>query len=251
MVGETIDGTLRQTNLPNESQAYLSKREELRLAEIELRRQRERVAELRRALPPGATIQDYEFIEGPAALDAGDEPQRTVRLSELFTAPERSLVVYHFMFGKKQKTACPMCTAWIDSFNGIAHHLAQNVDLAIVAAADSATLRAHARKRGWNRLRLLSAGDSTFKYDLGSEDREGRQDSTVSVFTREADGTLRHFYSGHPWLSDDIKERGIDELNPVWNVLDLTRQGRGEFYASLDYGTEVRAVRLGGGRSAA
>jgi predicted dithiol-disulfide oxidoreductase (DUF899 family) len=243
MVGETIDGTLRQTNLPNESRGYLAKREELRLAEIELRRQRERVAELRRALPPGATIQDYELIEGPASLDDGDEPLRTVRLSELFTAPDRSVVIYHFMYGKKQKNACPMCTAWIDAFNGVAHHLAQNVDFAIVAAADPAMLRAHARKRGWNRLRLLSAGDSTFKYDLGSEDREGQQDSTISVFTRDADGTPRHFYGGHPWLADDIKERGIDELNPVWNVLDLTPRGRGEFYASLDYGTEVGAAR--------
>lgn len=243
MVGETIDGTFRQTNLPNESPEYLAKREELRLAEIELRRQRERVAELRRSLPRGAAIQDYEFIEGPASLDDGDRPLRTVRLSELFTAADRSLVIYHFMYGKKQKNACPMCTAWIDSFNGIAHHLAQNVDVAIVAAADPATLRAHARKRGWKRVRLLSAGDSTFKYDLGSEDRDGRQDSTISVFTRDADGTLRHFYSGHPWLAEDVKERGIDELNPIWNFLDLTPQGRGEFYASLDYGTEARAAR--------
>jgi predicted dithiol-disulfide oxidoreductase (DUF899 family) len=136
-----------------------------------------------------------------------------------------------------------MCTAWIDSFNGIAPHLAQNVDLAIVAAADSSTLREHARERGWDKLRLLSAGDSTFKYDLGSEDREGRQDSTISVFTRDSNGRLRHFYSGHPWLAHDVKERGIDELNPIWNVLDLTPQGRGTFYASLDYGTKVQTAR--------
>jgi len=243
MVHEMIDGTYRQTNLPNESAQYLTKREELRQAEIELMRQRERVAELRRALPPGATIQDYEFLEGPALLDDGDKPVRKTRLSELFTAPDRVLVIYHFMFGKEQTKPCPMCTAWIDTFNGIAHHVAQNVDLAIVAAADPSTLRAHARNRGWEKLRLLSAGESTFKYDLGSEDREGRQDSTISVFTRESNGTLRHFYSGHPWLGDDIKERGIDELNPIWNLLDLTPQGRGTFYASLDYGTKVQAAR--------
>src|ERR687887_161037 len=230
MVHEMIDGTLRQTNLANESPEYLAKREALRQAEIELMRQRERVAELRRALPPGATIQDYEFLEGPTSLDGGDEPLRTVRLSELFSGPDRSLIIYHFMYGKKQTSPCPMCTAWIDCFNGIAHHLAQNVDLAIVAAADLPTLRAHARKRDWERLRLLSAGDSTFKYDLGSEDREGHQDSTISVFTRDRDGKLRHFYSGHPWLAEDVKERGIDELNPIWNVLDLTPQGRGKFY---------------------
>jgi len=238
-----IDGTFRQTNLPNESPEYLAKREEVRLAEINLRNAREKVAELRRELPEGATIQDYEFLEGPAALDAGDELVSKVRLSELFTAPDRSLVIYHFMFGKKQTTACPMCTAWIDGYNGLAHHIAQNVDLAIVAAADPSILRAYARERDWNRLRLLSAGDSTFKYDLGSEDREGGQDSTISVFTRDNDGTLRHFYSGHPWLAPGLWERGIDELNPIWNLMDLTPQGRGKFYASLDYGTKVQAAR--------
>jgi len=243
MVYEMIDGTYRQTNLPNESAEYLAKREELRLAEIELLKQREKVAELRRGLPKGATIQDYEFLEGPTSLDDGDAPTKNVRLSELFTAPDRSLVIYHFMYGKKQTTPCPMCTAWIDGFNGVAHHLAQNVDLAIVAAADPSTLRAHARNRRWDKLRLLSAGESTFKYDLGSEDASGHQDSTISVFTRDNDGTLRHFYSGHPWLADDVKERGIDELNPIWNLLDLTPQGRGKFYASLEYGTKVHAAR--------
>lgn len=243
MVHEMIDGTYRQTNLPNESPEYLAKREELRLAEIELLKQRERCAELRRGLPKGATIPDYEFLEGPASLGDGDSPTKTVRLSELFTAPDRSLVIYQFMYGKKQTSPCPMCTAWIDGYNGVAHHLAQNVDLAILAAADPSTLRAHARTRSWDKLRLLSAGDSTFKYDLGSEDREGNQDSTISVFTRDSDGTLRHFYSGHPWLADEIKERGIDELIPVWNVMDLTPQGRGSWYASLDYGTKVQAAR--------
>ena len=259
MVHEMIDGTYRQTNLPNESPEYLAKREELRLAEIELRNTRERVAALRRGLPKGAAIQDYEFLEGPTSLDEGDEPIRKVRLSELFSyAPhpnplpvgegeDRSLVVYHFMYGKKQAVPCPMCTAWIDSFNGVAHHLAQNVDLGIVAAADPSTLRAHARNRGWDKLRLLSAGDSTFKYDLGSEDAPGHQDSTISVFTRDSDGTLRHFYSGHPWLADDIKERGIDELNPIWNVMDLTPQGRGKWYASLEYGIKVRGVQAARG----
>jgi predicted dithiol-disulfide oxidoreductase (DUF899 family) len=48
MVGQMINGTYRQTNLPNESEEYLAKREEIRLAEIELRDIREKVAELRR-----------------------------------------------------------------------------------------------------------------------------------------------------------------------------------------------------------
>lgn len=240
MAHETIDGTYRQTNLPNESAEYLARREELRLAEIELMNQRERVAELRRRLPRGATVRDHELREGPASLEAGDSPVRKVRLSELFTAPDRALVLYHLMYGKKQTTPCPMCTSWIDAFNGVAHHLAQNIDLAVVAAADLPALRAHARQRGWNKLRLLSAGDSTFKYDLGSEDAEGHQDSSISVLTLDDDGIVRHFYSVHPRLSRDIDTRGIDEYNPIWNVLDLTPRGRGDWDASLSYGTLVR-----------
>jgi predicted dithiol-disulfide oxidoreductase (DUF899 family) len=235
MVHETIEGTFRQTNLTNESPEYLAKREKLRLAEIDLMRQRERVAALRRHLPPGPVVEDYKFIEGPVDLDSGDTPTRTVRLSELFTAVGGPLVIYHLMYGKRQIKPCPMCTAWIDGFNGVANHIAQNVDFAIVAAADPVPLRAHARARGWNRLRLLSAGDTTFKYDFGSEDREGNQDSTISVFTRDSGGAVRHFYSAHPWMSPEIKERGIDLMSPIWHVLDLTPQGRGNWYAKLEY----------------
>ena len=237
-----ISDTFRHTNLRNESAEYLSKRDELRLAEIELMRQSERVAELRRQLPIGAVIQDYEFEEGPARLDAGDTPTRTVRLSELFTTPDRPVVIYHFMYGKKQTSPCPMCTLVIDGWNGVAHHLAENVDIAIVAAADPTAVRAHARARGWDNLRLLSSGANTFKYDLGSEDHEGNQDSTVSVFTRDSDGTLRHFYTAHPSMSKDIRERGLDLLCPVYNILDLTPQGRGDWYASFDYAPKVFAA---------
>ena len=169
---------MRQTNLTNESAAYLASREELRLAEIESVRQLERVAELRRRLPEGAIV---------------------------------------------------------DGYNGVAHHIAQNVDFAIAAAADLPALRAHARSRGWKNLRLLSCGNSRFKYDIGSEDAEGNQDSTISVFTRDSGGILRHFYTGHPALAEDINQRGIDRLTPVYNMLDLTPQGRGDWYADLSY----------------
>lgn len=242
MVGTVVDGTFRQTNLANESPEYLASREELRLAEIDLMRQRERVAELRRNLPQGAPVQNYQFEEGPRELNTGDGPVGSVRLSELFTRPNRSLVIYHFMFGKKQTKACPMCTAWLDGANGVAHHLAQNLDFAVVAAADLPILRAYARERGWDKLRLLSAGTNSFKYDFGSEDREGHQDSTISVFTRDANGSVRHFYTAHPWMAPDIKERGIDLLTPIWHFMDLTPQGRGSWYASLAYGTKVQAA---------
>jgi predicted dithiol-disulfide oxidoreductase (DUF899 family) len=225
---------MRYTHL-TESNDYLEGREALRVAELELMRQQERVAEMRRGLPEGPVVEDYVFLEGPRDLDAGDAPVRSVRLSELFTAPGRSLVVYHLMLGKRQTSPCPMCTMWIDGYNAVARHLGQNADLVIAAAADPATLRAHARDRGWRDLRLLSCGDSSFKRDLGSEDAEGNQDSTISVFTRDRDGAVRHFYTAHPRMADDVMERGLDLLSPVWNLLDLTPQGRGDWYAQLSY----------------
>jgi predicted dithiol-disulfide oxidoreductase (DUF899 family) len=226
---------MRQTQLRNESPEYLAKREALRLAEIELMRHRERVAELRRQLPEGAPIEDYVFLEGPRDLDAGDGPVERVRLSQLFTAPGRALIVYHLMYGKLQTSPCPMCTMWIDGFNGIAPHVEQNVDFVIAAAAEPAALREHARNRGWRNLRLLSCGESTFKFDLNSEDAEGNQDSTISVFTRDERGVIRHFYTAHPRMAEDIDQRGVDLLSPVWNLLDLTPHGREEWYPELGY----------------
>lgn len=226
---------MRHTNLTAESAEYLQAREDLRQAEIELMRHRERVADMRRGLPLGPVVDDYTFEEGPEDLDAGDTPTRRVRLSELFTAPGRDLVIYHLMYGKQQARPCPMCTMWIDGLNGVAQHLAQNVDFAVVAAADLPALRRHARNRGWTNVRLLSAGSGTFKYDLASEDAEGDQDSAVSVFARDDSGAVRHIYTTHPRMSEDIDQRGIDLLSPVWHVLDLTPKGRGEWFASLDY----------------
>jgi predicted dithiol-disulfide oxidoreductase (DUF899 family) len=60
---------------------------------------------------------------------------------------------------------------------------------------------------------------------------------------RDSDGALRHLNSGHRCLADGMKERIIDELNPIWNVMDLAPQGRGKWYASLDYGTKAQAAR--------
>ena len=57
----------------------------------------------------------------------------------------------------------------------------------------------------------------------------------MSVFTRDSDGSVRHFYSVHPRVSEDIDERGIDLLSPVWHLLDLTRRGRGDWYPALSY----------------
>ncbi len=210
-----------------ESGEYRRQREELRAAELELIDHVERVAALRRGLPADTVVDDYELVD--VATGAG------VRLSGLFSAPDRALVLYHFMYGKVQTEPCPLCTMWIDGYNAAAPHLTQNADFVVVAAAEPAALRAHAAARGWTNLRLLSAGDSTFKYDLGSEEADGTQTEWISVFTRAADGTLRHIYSKGAQLADNRRERGIDLLSPVWQLLDLTPQGRGNWYPALAY----------------
>jgi predicted dithiol-disulfide oxidoreductase (DUF899 family) len=121
---------------------------------------------------------------------------------------------------------------WIDGFNGIARHLAHNMDFAVAAAADLDQLRAYARDQGWHDLRLLSCGDNTFKYDLGSEDEDGNQDSTISVFTRNGDQVL-HTYTTKAQITEDNYERGIDLLTPVWNMLDLLAGRPDSWYPSL------------------
>ena len=210
-----------------ESEEYRRQREELRLAELDLIDHVERVAALRRQLPADTVVDDYRFID---VASGGIVP-----LSALFTGPDRALILYHFMYGKAQTEPCPLCTMWIDGYNAVAPHITQNADFAVVAAAEPAALEAHATARGWHNLRLLSAGDSTFKYDLGSEEPDGAQTEWISVFSLGDDGTVRHLYSKGAQMADNRRERGIDLLSPVWHLLDLTPDGRDDWYPKLRY----------------
>ena len=133
------------------------------------------------------------------------------------------------MYGKLQEHACPMCAMWIDGFDAVHSHVAEHADFVVVAAAEPAALSALASERGWSTIPLYSADESTFKFDLGSEDAKGQQSPTVSVFARSG-GDVVHVYSGRPDLSEDMTQRGIDQLSPVWNLLDLLPTGRGEWY---------------------
>ena len=216
------------------SAAYLAHRKELRLAEIALKEQRERVAALRRALPDGPTlVGDYAFREGPADI-AASQPIRVTPLSALFADGKPGLIVIHFMFADGDEDPCPMCTMWADGYNAIAPHISQRAALVLVAKADITPLRDFARRRGWSNLRLLSSRDTSFNSDFGMENADGHQIPGSSVFSRAADGTIRHFVTNGMRMGDG-SNRGLDLLSPVWNILDLLPEGRGEWRPSLNY----------------
>jgi predicted dithiol-disulfide oxidoreductase (DUF899 family) len=137
------------------------------------------------------------------------------------------------MFHPDDAQACPMCSMWVDGFQGVAPHLARHTGFAVVAKAPLAKLRPWGRARGWTRLRLLSSHDSTFNADLGAESPDGAQRPVISVFTRDGD-RVRHGYSQSADFIDGA-ERGIDPLSPVWSVLDLLPGGRGDWYAENGY----------------
>ena len=219
--------------LARESDSYRALRDELHQAEIALRDQRERVAELRRQLPADTPAEDYALEEGPADL-AADGPARKIRISELFDRPDRSVVLYHYMYGGKQEAPCPMCSLMVDGLAGIAPHIDQVVNFALVAQAEVGDLRRVARDRGWTGLRLLSSAGTPFKADFGFQDEDGAQYPGVSVFVRNGDGVLRHAYSGTAIFGAEGM-RGLDLLMPLWHLLDLTPEGRGEFWPKLAY----------------
>jgi predicted dithiol-disulfide oxidoreductase (DUF899 family) len=205
-------------------------------AEIGLKEQRERVAELRRKLPTDTPLEvEYVFEEGPRDLAAGDAPVRERSLSALFENPSRPLILMQFMFGAAQDTPCPMCTAWADGYDGVVPHLEQNVNFALVVAGDLVSIREHARSRGWRNVRIVSSLGTSFKRDLGFENEAGEQTPGVSVFTLGEDGRARHFYTGSAFLSSE-HFRGMDLLSPIWHFLDLTPEGRGDFFPRLSYG---------------
>ncbi len=219
--------------LSNESEPYQKARAALLEAEMALRDQREHVAELRRGLPLDTKVNDYLFHEGPFDLQQ-DSPISEVRLSGLFADPRKPLLVYQYMFGGAQKESCPMCAMWTDGFNAIAPHLKQRVNFAIVAQGEITEFRAWARGRNWNNLRLISSADSLFKTDLQFQNSKEEQFPGVSVFVKSQDGSLRHFYSISAIMQEN-EYRGLDLYTPVWSLLDLTPDGRGDWFPGVQY----------------
>lgn len=219
-----------QLRFPNESDAYRRARQALLAEEIELRRHIERVAELRRALPPGGAVSgNYRFQAetGPTGF-AG-----------LF-GDKQTLVVYSYMFGPQRARPCPMCTSLLGAWDGEARDMEQRIALAVVARSPIERLAAFRRERGWRHLKLYSDVDGAYSRDyfgMAADGSDGDQ-AAINVFTRR-DGIIRHFWSGEMGFesADPGQDpRGAPDLMPLWTVLDCTPEGRGtDWYPKLDY----------------
>jgi predicted dithiol-disulfide oxidoreductase (DUF899 family) len=218
-----------EMHFPGESAEYRTARERLLQSEIALRRQTEAVAAERRALPPGGVVpQDYVFHEGADG--------RAVTLSELF-GDKSVLLLYSYMYGPAMARPCPSCTSMLDGLDGQVEALSQRVAVAVAAQSPIARIRDFAAERGWRHMRLVSADGTTYQRDYKGEDEKGGQWPILNVFEK-TDGVVRHVWASELAFAprdDDQDPRHIDMVWPLWNFLDLTPEGRGDFRPSLTY----------------
>jgi predicted dithiol-disulfide oxidoreductase (DUF899 family) len=219
-----------KVRFPNESPEYRRARDALLAEEIELRRHIERVAEQRRALPPGGKVpKDYRF----------ESERGPVSFADLF-ADKQTLVVYSYMFGPQRQRPCPMCTSLLSAWDGEALDVEQRVALAVVARAPIERLVAFKKERGWRALKLYSDSAQEFSRDYHAVDEDGGDGDSAAfnVFTRR-DGTIRHFWGGEMGFesADPGQDpRGAPDLMPIWTILDSTPEGRAaDWYPKLDY----------------
>lgn len=220
-------GSLHAYRFPGESARYRTARDRLLHAESGLRREIERVAALRRALPPGGPVrEDYVFQTVELAEGAAS---REKRLLELFAAGKPTLLVYSFMYSPAMAQPCPSCTSILDGLDGVAPHAMQRVNLAVVAKSPSERIRSFAHERGWRHLPLLSSSTNSYNRDYHGETEDGSQWPVLNVFVKGPDG-VRHSYATELLFapSDAGQDpRHVDAIWPLWNLFDLTPEGRG------------------------
>jgi len=218
-----------EIQFPNEDSVYRSARQELLAAEIDLRARLEQVAEMRRSLPPGGAVPcDYVFQEIGA-----DGAAHNVRMSALFGDGKDTLFAYSFMFGPDMESPCPSCSSVLDALNGNARHIASRINLAVVARSPIERIHSFAVERGWHHLRMLSSAENSYNADYFGETVSGDQMPMANVFALR-DGTIRHTWGTEMLYAKlDGQPRHVDLIWPLWNVLDTTPGGRGDWNPAL------------------
>ena len=237
---------------PGESPEYRASRDRLLEQELELRRRMEAVAASRRELPLGGAVPEDYVFQGAGV----DGSSTDVRLSELFATGKDSLLIYSFMFPrdpgdtspgptsgqtallKLEEGPCPTCTALLDQLDGAAEHAEQHVNFVVVAKTPLPRLLTFATERGWRRLRTLSSAANSYNRDYHAETAEGVQRPMLNVFHRDGD-TIRHFWGSELFyapVDPGQDPRHVGTLEPLWNLFDLTPEGRpADWYEQLSY----------------
>ena len=214
---------------------WLAERLALLAREKELTRAQDELARQRRQLPWVRVDKRYVF----------DTPDGPRALGELFDG-RRQLLVQHFMLAPDWEEGCKSCSFMADHHDGMRAHLAQrDVTLLVVSRAPLARIEAFRRRMGWQ-FRWVSSHGSDFNHDYGvSFTPEQRARGTVpynyreqafpqeeapgiSVFVRDAAGTVFHTYSRYG--------RGVEAMMGTYALLDLVPRGRDE--DGLSYGME-------------
>ena len=234
---------LHHLAMPGESAEYRTARNKLLTEEMALRRQIENVAAARSALPAGGTVvQDYVF-------DGEDGP---LTLSDLFKPGTDTLAIYSFMYGPERELPCTGCTHFLDGLEGMVQHITQRINLAVVAKSPLPRLLALARARSWRTLSLLSTHGNTYDRDYFGDssglpaavlkqqefkDGEEWDMPMLNVFHRSGN-VIRHFWGSEllyvpPEPGQEYRHN--DSLDSLWNMLDLTPAGRGDFQPQLAY----------------
>jgi predicted dithiol-disulfide oxidoreductase (DUF899 family) len=234
---------IHHLHFPNETPQYRAARNALLAEEMALRRQIERVAAQRRALPQGGVVpEDYVF--------EGENGKK--RLSQLFEDGKDTLAVYSFMFGPERERPCPGCTHFLDALDGSAGHIHQRINLAVVAKSPIKRILDFAEERGWNGLNLLSTAGNDYDRDYFGdssalspdvrrqqefEDGKEWDMPILNVFHRDGD-KVRHFWGSEllyvpPEPGQEYRHN--DLLDPLWNMFDVAPEGRGDFHPKLEY----------------
>ena len=207
---------------PNETDEYRAQRDALLDREVELRAHVEEVAAQRRALPLGGRVADDLCFERWE-----DGEVRQVPFDELF-GEHSSLLLYTMMFGPAWDAPCPSCTSIVDGMNSAWRPVEATTAIAVVTAAGAKQIADWSKRRGWT-IPTYSGGDSSYVTDYaGFATDDPSVVSCMNVFRRTQDGVF------HTWASEMLSRpmenghpRHVDSIWPLWNLLDLTPDGRG------------------------
>ena len=172
---------------PNESADYRRARQALLAEEIELRRHIERVAEQRRALPPGGEVTgDYRFVGERGETD----------FAGLF-GDKQTLVAYSWMYGPQRERPCAMCTSLLSAWDGEARDVEQNAALAIIARSPIERLTAFKRERGWRHLKIYSDANGNFSRAIGERATTAREIRWATSLALPSSAPKKLVHIGH------------------------------------------------------